>query len=84
MARCSRQGCTEEALYRPVLLLVMAGSALAHRIRLELQVCDAHQRELRRTLSGVRGQVLVERALNGRGRGTPDWARTRLYFERVH
>ncbi|HEX9288329.1 MAG TPA: hypothetical protein VF904_02300 [Anaeromyxobacteraceae bacterium] len=84
MPRCSRQGCTEEAEFRPVLLLVMAGSVLGHRIRLDIQVCEAHRRALRQSFSGVHGQVLVEQALKDRKRGTPDWARSRLYFERVH
>jgi len=84
MPRCSRQGCSGQAEFRPVLLLVMAGSVLGHRVRLDIQVCDTHRRELRQSLSGVHGQVLVEQALKERKRGTPDWARTRLYFERVH
>ncbi len=81
---CSKSSCTEVAAFRPVLILVFPGSAVRHRVRLDIQVCDKHRRELRRMLATTRGQLLVERALKDRRRGSPDWSRSRLGFEAIH
>jgi hypothetical protein len=80
---CSKSSCTEVAAFRPVLVLAFEGSAVGYRIRLDVQVCDQHRRELRRTFRAPRGRVLVERALKDRSRGRPDWPRCRLWFERI-
>ncbi len=80
---CSRNDCLEPARFRPVLVLIFPGSAIGYRIRLGVQVCEAHRRELRSTFATPRGQILIERALKDRSRGPPDWDRSRLWFERI-
>lgn len=81
---CSRDSCLEIARFRPVLILVLQASAVGYRIRLGVQVCEKHRRELRNTFLTTRGRLLVERALKDRTKGLPDWARSRLSFELIH
>ena len=84
MSRCSGQGCEATGAYRPVLVLFFEDRFVGHRVRLDVVVCESHRRELRTLFTGPRGQVLVERVLRACDRGHVDWARSRLYFERVH
>ena len=81
---CSRNSCTNVARFRPVLVLVFPGSLVGYRIRLDVQVCETHRRELRNTFLTSRGRLLIERALKDRRRGLPDWNRSRLWFEPIH
>lgn len=80
---CSRNECLEPARFRPVLVLVFPDSAIGYWLRLDVQVCEAHRRELRSTFATPRGQRLVEQALKDRRRGLPDWPRCRLWFEQI-
>jgi hypothetical protein len=80
---CSKSSCTEEAVFRPVLILAFPGSAVGYRVRLDVHVCETHRRELRRTFATPRGQLLVERALKDRSKGAPDWSRCILSFEPI-
>jgi hypothetical protein len=81
---CSKNSCTEPAAFRPVLILVLSGNATGHSIRLDMQVCEKHRRELRHKFATPQGQLLVERALRDRSMGEPDWSRTRLWFVPIH
>ena len=81
---CSHKGCAGEARFRPIWLLAFRNGTIRHRFSLDVAVCEEHRRELRTWFCTRRGQLCVARALTKRLRETPDWTRSRMWFQDLH
>jgi hypothetical protein len=82
--RCSYKGCVGEARFRPVWLLAFESVLGQRRVSLDITVCDEHRREMRSLFGSARGRLSLARALARRLGTTPDWSRSRMWFQRIH
>jgi hypothetical protein len=81
---CSHKGCAQEARFRPIWLLAFEETFNRHWVPLGIRVCEEHRREICRLFCSKRGRQSMARALARRLRATPDWTRSRMWFERLH
>jgi hypothetical protein len=78
---CSHKGCAGGARFRPIWLLAFQDRATRHRITLDIAVCEEHRREMQSLFCSTGGQRSLALALTKRLRATPDWKRSRIWFQ---
>jgi len=78
--RCSRTGCDEQSLYRPVFVFIFRNGARRGAVRPDVALCESHRVDLTERFRSPAWQLQFDQNLPA-SCATVDWSRSRVLFE---